>query len=143
MTTIAGTCVEWPHYRNPKGYGQTKIGGRKGRAWLAHRWAWTQAHGPIPSGMCVLHRCDNPSCVNVDHLFLGTKADNNADMDAKGRRRSRSIPMPGEQHPSHKLTWAEVTEIRSSADSERSLAQQFGVSQSRISKIQRNEGWVV
>ena len=51
----------------------------------AHRAAWVDANGPISEGMCVLHRCDNPPCVNVDHLFLGTQADNIADMVAKGR----------------------------------------------------------
>ena len=78
-------CIEWTGYREKGGYGRLF---RKGRVWQAHRWEWTEKHGPIPEGMCVLHRCDNPPCVNVAHLFLGTQVDNIHDMIAKGRRRT-------------------------------------------------------
>ena len=54
----------------------------------AHRIAWELVHGPVPEKFCVLHKCDNPPCINVDHLFLGTQQDNLADMNAKGRRRN-------------------------------------------------------
>jgi hypothetical protein len=59
----------------------------------AHRWAWTLAHGPIPLGMVLLHTCDNPRCSNVEHLALGTYAENSADMMTKGRTRGHSIPL--------------------------------------------------
>ena len=72
---------------NKDGYGVFS----EGKDIRAHRRAWEAFYGPIPTGMHVLHHCDNPPCVNVNHLFLGTDADNNADMMAKGRYRK---PIP-------------------------------------------------
>lgn len=83
---VLGTvCHLWTGTSNRQGYGRVGAGSR-GKHQLAHRAAWRLANGEIPDGMCVLHRCDNPPCVNVvDHLFLGTKKDNSRDMAAKGR----------------------------------------------------------
>jgi hypothetical protein len=64
------------------GYGQVKFNGKD---WGSHRLAWHFTHGEIPEGLCVLHKCDIPACCNPDHLFLGTRADNNRDMREKGR----------------------------------------------------------
>jgi hypothetical protein len=86
----AGNCWEWTGTRNQKGYGQIASGGCKG---MAHRIAWTLANGPIPDGLCVLHRCDNPPCINPAHLWLGTVADNNLDKKIKGRGRGKCSDM--------------------------------------------------
>lgn len=76
------SCWEWTGWRKETGYGRVRI---DGRILYAHRVSWILANGPIPDDLRVLHRCDNPPCVNPDHLFLGTQGDNNADRDAKGR----------------------------------------------------------
>lgn len=69
------------------------------RMYLAHRLAWIKAHGPIPKGMFVCHRCDTPACRNVEHLFLGTHAGNMADMVRKGRQAKGVSPTCRAGHP--------------------------------------------
>lgn len=84
---ISDTCHVWRGQVNNKGYG--RFYARSGRPVYVHRWAWQHWRGPIPTGTHVLHRCDNPPCVRIDHLFLGTHADNMADAKAKGRTRNQ------------------------------------------------------
>lgn len=110
------------------GYGRLLVDGRIERA---HRVSYMLFVGPIPDELCVLHRCDNPPCVNPAHLFLGTRADNNADRDAKGRS-------------ARKLTWAQVQELRANAASGMSpkvLAGSYGVSLGHAGKIVRGGAW--
>lgn len=75
-------CVEWLLSGTSQGYGRVRY---KGKKFLTHRLMWEFEKGPIPEGMQVLHKCDNPSCANVDHLFLGTNQDNVDDKMMKGR----------------------------------------------------------
>jgi len=91
-----------PHRRYPNVKWQ-------GRQMGAHRRAWEQVHGPVPDGLYVCHKCDNPRCINVEHLFLGTPQANVDDMVAKGRRRAAP---PGEAHHHARLTASQVADMR-------------------------------
>jgi hypothetical protein len=86
-----------------RGYGRLYPEGMKGRSVLAHRWTWEQAYGPIPEGMQVCHRCDNPPCVRLDHLFLGTAADNMTDKQIK-HRAHRMTELQTHCHRGHEFT---------------------------------------
>ena len=100
-------CWIWRGFRQKAGYGVTTV---DRRCWLTHRVAWTLCCGPIPDGLGVLHHCDNPPCVRPDHLFLGTNADNMADMNRKGRGVIPSLA--GSDHPAAKMSETQVLEIR-------------------------------
>lgn len=130
-------CWEWHGYRDG-GYGRFKYGGRCG---YAHRLSFELHLGPIPDGMIVCHRCDNPACVNPAHLWLGTNADNMADMAAKGRAKSGNLK--GADSPHAKLTAIQAAEIRRRycRGLGPTLAQEFGVSTSSILAIARGENW--
>jgi HNH endonuclease len=81
-----GECRVFTGHLSEQGYGRI---GFRGRVDYAHRVAWTFTRGEIPEGMCVLHSCDNPACINPDHLWLGTQGDNMHDKAAKGRARNQ------------------------------------------------------
>lgn len=114
--------------------------GFRGRRVGVHRVAWILANGEVPNGIDVLHRCDVPSCVNVDHLFLGTHADNNADRDRKGRHR----PLRGSANGYAKLSEYQVIEIRehlANGETQRAIAKRYGVSQYAIWTIAAGRRW--
>lgn len=141
-------CWPWTGRVDPDGYGFIKLLGE----YKAHRAAWVLANGPIPAGMFVCHRCDNPPCCNPSHLFLGTPADNMRDRHRKGRYATGADHwiaknpgrMPsGEKHASCKLTNAQVTAIRAEYVDQYGmqtvLAKKYGVSQSTIHVIVREK----
>lgn len=82
-------CWVWTGARNAQGYGRMTAGSRGAGYLRAHRVSWELANGPVPKGLWVLHRCDNPPCVNPAHLWLGTRLDNMRDCSAKGRINTR------------------------------------------------------
>lgn len=117
---------------------------------LAHRISYIIANGLIRDGLKVLHRCDNPSCVNPAHLFLGTMKDNVADMDRKGRRvvginpNNKPPIKRGSQHGEAKLIEAEALAIRDLYEhgmSQRALARAFGIDRRTVQRIIRRLAW--
>lgn len=110
------------------------------RSMKAHRWLYALLHGPIPDGLVVRHKCDNPQCVNPLHLAIGTSADNQRDMHERGRASNRQ----GENHPLARLTADQVLEIRREASCGtrlRELAARFGITEKYASKIVRRDTW--
>lgn len=125
-------CWLWAGCVDRKGYGEFRF---RGRSQFAHRVSFILHHGEIAKGLCVLHRCDNPSCVNPEHLFLGSVADNNDDMRRKGRQAS------GTRNGQAKLTPSQIAIIRKSTAPQKALAREFGVNQSTISDVRCKISW--
>jgi hypothetical protein len=137
-------CWVWSATRTKDGYGVLiKQSAPKRLIHLAHRLSWELHHGPIPGKLHVLHRCDNPPCVNPSHLWLGTQADNNRDRDSKergGAKGGHVADRRGVKNGNAKLSDAQVLEIiakRAEGWSQQSIADEYGVGQSQISRIVR------
>src|SRR6185503_14952426 len=139
------TCWIWMGTRNRSGYGKVK---RRPKTYMAHRYVWEQINGTIPDGILVCHKCDNPPCVNPNHLFLGSPLENMRDKIRKGRfrgGRGPAVASPGESNGSAKLTKKQVDEIRrdyaKGNESQQKIAMRYGMSQQMISNIVRKESW--
>ena len=133
----SGDCWEWIAGKDSHGYGHFRVDGSMQKA---HRWAWAETHGHIPRGddyhgICVCHRCDNPSCVNPDHLFLGSNADNVADRVAKGRSKG------GGATKLHESDIPVIKELSAIGETQETIAERFGINRSQVSKIVRGVNW--
>lgn len=136
-----GQCWEWTRICNQHGYGQLRV---SGRMVYAHRLAYELGVGPIPQGLHVLHQCDNPRCINPEHLSVGTRSQNMKECSERGRAK---IPKPvklGENNGSSKLREVDVRSIRrllGKGDTQQSIAERFGVSQQTIAGIKAGKRW--
>ena len=129
-------CWEWTSSKDKDGYGDFR-NNRKERK--VHRFSWFLHYGEIPEGLLVCHHCDNPSCVNPTHLFMGTQKDNIQDALAKGRLKSPGLK--GEAHGRAKLTEEQVLSIRTSGRSEADLARKYNVDRKAIWNIKNHITW--
>jgi hypothetical protein len=141
------SCWLWQGGKTDKGYGQfhTTKSEVVYNTTLAHRFSYWLANGDFDKYLYVCHTCDNPSCVNPNHLFLGTNADNMNDMYSKGRGNVEQKTVRGEEHGRAKLTWEQVREIRQKHSeggiSQRELGRQYGVDNKAIQAIIQNRTW--
>lgn len=143
-----GACWIWLGAKTKNNYGHLGVSVDGPTATVsAHRRVWELTHGPIPTGLCVLHHCDVRTCVNPSHLFLGTKSDNTRDMIAKGRHGARSMPesvLRGVRNHNAKLSDDDVRAIRQRAaagESKRHLATAFPVTRAMIKNIVLRRAW--
>lgn len=142
-------CWNWMASKT-RGYGRFNVNGN----WvLAHRVSWELENGTIPSGLLVLHHCDNPSCVRINHLFLGNHIDNARDRDSKGRGEMPALPgyithpervARGERNGSSKLTEQDIRQIRELGKQQLKLgdiAPRFGITRAMVSYILLKKCW--
>lgn len=130
-------CWIWKGNKSPQGYGFIVTDQKMYRS---HRVCYELCNGPIPKGMYVCHRCDNPQCVNPSHLWLGTPAENNRDR-ANKKRNNHTF---GELHPSAKINSADVVEIRKMAEQgvrQRDIATLYGITQHSVWSIIHRKTW--
>lgn len=130
-------CIEWTGPCNEGGYGRVCL--NKNTRVFAHRLAYEIDRGTIPEGMCVLHVCDNPPCCNIDHLQLGTKAENNRQAAERGRMQR------GSRRYNAKLTEEDVVEFKAryaaGGVSQHELAREYGVSAMAINNAILRKRW--
>lgn len=140
-------CIEFQGRLDKDGYGYLSVAKHGQRR--AHRATWCAANGPIPEGICVCHSCDNPPCINLAHLFLGTQKDNAQDMVTKGRYHVKR----GKEAPNVKLSEGDILQIiallpikRGTGNNyggltHKEIGKMFGVSGGAISQIAAGKNW--
>lgn len=128
-------CWEWVGPLNLHGYGQLKY---RNRMYQAHRLAWELTNGPIPDNLFVCHKCDNPVCCRPDHLFLGTHADNMADMVAKGRARKGSDVYVSKLE---EIDIPIIRELHAQGAKVPSIARKYNVKSNAIRRIIEGKTW--
>jgi len=140
MVEKAEGCWLWAGGKRPNGYGQISEGGKGSRSLSAHRLSYELHHGPIPPGLVVMHSCDNPSCVNPDHLSVGTYKENTQDMIAKGRK--RTVAPLGAENGKSILSVADVVYIRANGHkSHAQLGREIGVSPNCVRGVRTGRTW--
>lgn len=136
LAASSSGCYEWQGGKLKDGYGSFRF---ENKSWPAHRWIWVHIHGSIPAGFVVRHKCDNPPCANIEHLELGTVADNSNDMVSRGRSRV------GVLNAASKLTDQQVLEIkiaiRDRSAKQKDLALKYGVTPTLITAIKQGRVW--
>lgn len=134
-------CIIFKGYKSKAGYGQQS---RNGYSQKAHRLAYADFYGEFDSSLHVLHKCDNPSCVNPGHLFLGTHQDNMT--DKKNKKRARTPDNKGEKNGQSKISFQAVKMIRQfiyQGVPGVELSKAYGISTAQISRIKNNRKWII
>ena len=131
-------CWEWTASRSSVGYGKIRI---DDKMVLAHRWSYERYRGEIPDGMFVCHHCDNRACVNPNHLFLGTPADNMADRDIKGRQAEQKGEFNGYAKLSNSDVIAIKARLAAGGETHKAIAADYGMSRQAIGFINTGTTW--
>jgi hypothetical protein len=129
-------CIPWTSQQNKRGYGVFRLGGRDSKRTSAHRVSWVIKNGDLEPGIMVLHRCDNPSCVNPNHLFIGSAKQNTEDMVAKDRHPWRD-GTPWQKLDAQSVE--RIRELRAAGHTQQNVADLLGVSRPLISMIEHGK----
>jgi hypothetical protein len=137
FTVDGNDCFVVANHHTNTGYPRKSIGGKM---FYLNRLIFEECFGPIPDGLCVCHKCDNPSCINPEHLFLGTQLENIKDRDRKGRTVNPPA-LNGEFHPNHKLTNESVLNIRNDSRPHEIIAREYGINKHYVCDIKKRRAW--